>query len=331
MSTLAAAPSTTPSRPQLPATFAEELRAKCVQEQRKIEQARPAPEPAGEISQADIASFSEHLRSSKRILALCGAGMSAASGIPTFRGSGRFWREYGGEISSMKLFSQNPSLVWQNFNYRRHRALKAEPNAAHFALAELASKKADFFTIMQNIDGLSERANHPATNLQHFHGSLFDVKCTNAACDYTETGNMTDPIVPALAQPEEGDLADPKTPMREVAPEDLPHCPECSSLLRPGVVMFGEFIPQSSFERVDEWATNGQIDLMLVIGTSSTVWPAAGYIQTARTLGARIAVFNIERPNEDVPNQRLREQDWFFQGDAAETVPKVMKEAISGL
>lgn len=106
------------------------------------------------INQADLESFSNHLRYSERVLALCGAGLSAASGLPTFRGAGGLWRSYDAvSLATPAAFNENPGLVWQFYSYRRHMALKAKPNAAHYALAELAKRKKGFLTLTQNVDG----------------------------------------------------------------------------------------------------------------------------------------------------------------------------------
>ena len=107
------------------------------------------------IRAADIQSFSEYLKGSKRILALLGAGISASSGLPTFRGAGGLWRSLEAvDLATPEAFEANPDLVWQFYSYRRHMALKANPNRAHYALAELARRNKDFITLSQNVDGL---------------------------------------------------------------------------------------------------------------------------------------------------------------------------------
>jgi NAD-dependent deacetylase sirtuin 5 len=101
-----------------------------------------------------LASFQEHLQKSTRILALLGAGLSAASGLPTFRGAGGMWKNHvSTDLATPEAFSEDPGLVWQFYSYRRHMALQAKPNPAHFALAELARKKEGFLTLSQNVDG----------------------------------------------------------------------------------------------------------------------------------------------------------------------------------
>ena len=102
----------------------------------------------------DIHSFGEHLKGSKRILALLGAGLSASSGLPTFRGAGGLWRNQDAvSLATPQAFNDDPALVWQFYSYRRHMALNANPNKAHYALAELAKKKEEFVTLSQNVDG----------------------------------------------------------------------------------------------------------------------------------------------------------------------------------
>lgn len=144
------------SRPKLPSKFAEQLRKTYAKQQlRKI--------PTGTLPLATLdvplelyVSFVEHLKSATRILALFGAGLSAASGVPTFQGAGGFWRECDAtELATPEAFNRDPSFAWQFYNYRRHLALRATPNRAHIALAKLAAKKPDFLAINQNID--SER------------------------------------------------------------------------------------------------------------------------------------------------------------------------------
>lgn len=106
------------------------------------------------VKPKDLESFQNHLRDSDRVLALCGAGLSAASGLPTFRGAGGLWRSYDAvSLATPDAFAKDPGLVWQFYSYRRHMALQAQPNLAHYALAELARRKKGFLTLSQNVDG----------------------------------------------------------------------------------------------------------------------------------------------------------------------------------
>ncbi|KAK2761638.1 hypothetical protein FQN54_001466 [Arachnomyces sp. PD_36] len=323
---------------------------------------RPSVVPA-----ADLQSFTEYLQGSTRILALLGAGLSAASGLPTFRGAGGLWRSYGAtSLATPEAFQNEPQLVWLFYSHRRHMATEAQPNRAHYALAELAKRKPEFITLSQNVDGLSQRANHPSSQLHLLHGSLFDVKCTSFYCEYT-TEDFNDPIVPALAIPKRGaphpapedktgataaqslqtamnwqippdapasgptgdvDISDPNIPMPYIPVESLPHCPQCKTgLLRPGVVWFGEPLPEKTISTIENWIdSSDKIDLILVIGTSAQVYPAAGYIDEAREKGAKVAVVNMDK---DAPSGRSgKEPEWFFQGDAGEIVPEILKSVI---
>lgn len=120
---------------------------------------------ASSIKSADLESFQNHLRYSDRVLALCGAGLSAASGLPTFRGAGGLWRSYDAvSLATPEAFAEDPGLVWQFYSYRRHMALQAQPNPAHYALAELARRKRGFLTLSQNVDGRQSVA--PSTIFQ---------------------------------------------------------------------------------------------------------------------------------------------------------------------
>ncbi|KAJ5125692.1 hypothetical protein N7448_005010 [Penicillium atrosanguineum] len=299
---------------------------------------------ARSVPTADLESFAECLKGSRRILALLGAGISAASGLPTFRGAGGLWRSFDATaLATPGAFERNPGLVWQFYSYRRHMALQAQPNKAHYALAELSRMNKEFLTISQNVDGLSPRAGHPAEQLKLLHGSLYDLKCTSFYCDYTRSNDFTDPIVPSLDIPKkelfpagsgedssgvanEVDISDVSNPIPDLKPEDLPKCPKCNGLLRPGVVWFGEALPKDTLNYVDEWIESGPIDLMLVIGTSSRVWPAAGYTDIARNHGARVAVINMD-PN-DVAGRNSMKGDWFFQGDASVIVPEILESVV---
>ena len=106
------------------------------------------------VPPAELESFQQYLKSSNRILALVGAGLSASSGLPTFRGAGGLWRTHEAmELATPEAFKEDPALVWQFYSYRRHMALKAKPNRAHYALAELSRRKEGFMTLSQNVDG----------------------------------------------------------------------------------------------------------------------------------------------------------------------------------
>lgn len=307
------------------------------------------------IDQEQLESFHAHLSKSKRVLSLLGAGLSASSGLPTFRGAGGLWRTHDSiSLATPEAFHKDPGLVWQFYSYRRHMAMQAQPNAAHYALAELARKMPEFMTLSQNVDGLSQRAEHPRKQLQLLHGTLFEVRCMDrAVCRYGPEPNFIDPIVPALAIPTSGmdptstearhavseqlhakqqgkdlDISDAAVPLPGLKVHDLPFCPKCKQyLLRPGVVWFGESLPWQVLETVEEYIGNPEkIDIIMVIGTSAKVSPAAGYIDEARERGARVCVVNMDE-NDSLAGI-LEEGDWFFKGDAAVIVPRLLEPVI---
>ncbi|KAL5381425.1 hypothetical protein DPSP01_007139 [Paraphaeosphaeria sporulosa] len=331
--------------PPLSRDFKDELRAKAnaslqrhyknlEDEARSIKHEPPSAEM--------LASFTAHLNSSNRILVLIGAGLSASSGIPTYRSASGFWRTFSDQqLAKKSAFEEDPILVWQFYNYRRQQAKAALPNPAHHALAELAARRPELFSVNQNVDELCQRAGHPMGQIVDLHGSLFRVKCFDDACGYEEE-NHEIPIIPQLSVTEPPgvlDSTDYNSAQSGVSIEDLPHCPKCKvGLLRPATVWFGENLPEAKVHQVDEWLRSsssgvdsgandaiedGKVDLMLVIGTSAMVWPAAGYIGRARNAGARVAFFNMMEKAAGVA--RPEESDWMFLGDAAELVPKAFE------
>lgn len=184
----------------------------------------------------------------------------------------------------------------------------------------------EFITLSQNVDGLSQRADHPRDQLKLLHGTLFEVKCTDDKCAYVAE-NFEDPIVPALGIPTDGrdptthkarhevDISDASVHLPDIARENLPTCPQCkTSLLRPNVVWFGEQLPQHVLDSVGEFL-EGHVDLIMVIGTSAQVTPAANYIFDARMRGARVCVVSLSLSTFgrlDVPwNRRCaRQEGW---------------------
>ncbi|KAK7741804.1 hypothetical protein SLS53_004868 [Cytospora paraplurivora] len=285
-----------------------------------------------------IEDFQDLVKSNNRILALCGAGLSASSGLPTFRGAGGLWRNHEPtSLATPQAFKKDPALVWLFYAWRRHMCLKAEPNKGHKALAELAKKNENFICLTQNVDGLSIRAGHPTSQLRLLHGSILDLKCFWDRCGYIDKDNLSDPLCPALqaassagAAPDDGQpgklaLLDPDVPVPEIDVADLPHCPQCkTSLLRPGVVWFGEALDGAMLDATDEWIDSAPIDLILVVGTAAVVYPAAGYTKMARSKGAVVAVINPD----PTAGAGLRDTDFFFQGDAAEILPRLFEKVI---
>jgi NAD-dependent deacetylase sirtuin 5 len=265
-------------------------------------------------------TFHDHLLTTKRMMALVGAGLSAPSGIPTYRGAGGLWRTYDvTQLCTPNGFRNDPAMVWTFELERRKMIENAQPNAAHYALANLAAQSASFLTLTMNVDDLSERAEHSTIQLQHLHGSVFNVRCSE--CELHLSDTKANAAIKSLLQ---HDLSTPLTR------DDIPHCQRagCGGLLRPSIVWFTESISQPLMKSIYDWINDlAIIDTMLVIGTSALVYPATAYIEAARRKGARVAVVDIEK--EDPSLLGLEEQDWYFQGDAVELVPKMLEPLIS--
>lgn len=205
------------------------------------------------------------LRNAARVSVLTGAGISAESGIPTFRGPGGFWRQYRPEdLATPQAFARDPKLVWEWYDWRRNLIANAEPNAGHWALAELEQRVPAFHLITQNVDGLHERAG--SKNVIQLHGDIWTLRCTVCA---------------AVRR----DLA-PKLP-------SLPPFCDCGGLLRPGVVWFGESLPPREWEAAEEAA--GTAEVFLIVGTSAVVMPAGGLASIARRAGAKVIEVNAEQ------------------------------------
>jgi len=267
-------------------------------------------------------TFREALKSSKHTIVVSGAGLSAASGIPTFRGSGGLWRTFDAmSLATPEAFHRDPSTVWQFYHYRREVAMKAKPNRAHKILASLSLSSSPFrdpastFKIItQNVDGLSLAAAQATTNptealeaIIQIHGSILSTTCLN--CNQTEE-NRHSPICEALG----GQELSPESPvsLTKIPQEELPRCTRngCRGLLRPAVVWFGE--TPMFLDEIDELL--GHTELCIVVGTSSTVYPAAGFTQIVQENGGKVAVFNLERtPGDD-------DADWLFLGPCEDTL-----------
>lgn len=221
--------------------------------------------------------LASQLRSARRVVVLTGAGISAESGIPTFRDAQQgLWARFDAtRLATAAGFRRDPALVWSWYESRRRSALQAQPNVGHLALAQMAHLPwlKDLAVITQNVDDLHERAG--SQQVVHLHGSLFAPRCF--ACDrpWRDT-SAADAVVPAV------DAAEGYLPP--------PQCLNCGGVIRPGVVWFGESLAER------EWLQAMQLvvraDLMLVVGTSATVHPAASLPSAARRQGCKIWVIN---------------------------------------
>lgn len=287
-----------------------------------------------------ISEFQECLKESKRIVALVGAGLSVASGLPTFRGSQGLWKNFNMiDLATPDAFYIDPGLVWQFYSWRRYNALKAKPNRGHIALSRLVQEK-ELIIITQNVDGLLIRSGVAKQNLYEIHGSLFDLKCTSFMCNYVDHDNFQHPLTPALADTENefnvskrkrklddsATLSPQFTPVKQIDEDELPKCPACGELLRPGVVWFGESLSLSLLNQIDNFIENGHVDLILVVGTSGTVYPANSYVERIKYKGGKVAIFNTDIDEDIVKGNQ--ENIWGFKGDAAELLPLALKSVI---
>lgn len=231
----------------------------------------------------------------RNLVILTGAGISAESGVPTFRASDGLWEGHRIEqVATPEGFAADPALVQDFYNQRRRQLASVQPNAAHHALADLAARwDGDFLLVTQNVDDLHDRAHAlipPASGFEliHMHGELLKAHCTvtGRVCDWP------------------GDLA---------ADQPSPHHPK--GVLRPHIVWFGEM--PLRMERI--YAALAECDIFLSIGTSGAVYPAAGFVEAARRAGARAVEFNLE------PTMGSHLFDEGVYGPAGQTLPAFLE------
>ena len=211
-----------------------------------------------------------------RVLVLTGAGVSAESGIPTFRGKGGYWRNLDPtKLATPEAFSRDPQLVWEWYRERRHRIRKAQPNAAHESITRLAQHADEFLLVTQNVDDLHARAGIPAQRMVQIHGDIFITRCSQCELeryDYEQEQEQT-----------------------------VPKCLQCTALMRPGVVWFGEQLPWNELERVETFLSGGACDVVIVAGTTATF----GYIIDWALRGSRDSGELIEVNPEETPLSRF--------------------------
>ena len=221
------------------------------------------------------------------VAVLTGAGVSAESGVPTFRGERGLWRSFRPEqLATPEAFRRDPALVWEWYDWRRGLIGACAPNAAHETLAEMEALLPDFTLITQNVDGLHQTAG--SRNVLELHGNIWRTRCTR--CERTSE--------------------DHRVPLPEISPR----CSQCGALLRPDVVWFGESLPSQVLEAA--WTAAARCRLMLVVGTSALVQPAASLPLVALRHGARLVEIN---PAETPLSPRAHE---ILRGPAAEVLPR---------
>jgi NAD-dependent deacetylase len=203
-----------------------------------------------------------------RLFVLTGAGVSAESGLPTFRDNNGLWNGYRvEEVATPQAWAEDAEKVWRFYSMRRRDALNCEPNPAHYALADLERDLGDrFFLCTQNVDPLHERAG--SKRLLHMHGELFRSRC-EAECGLPDF--FDDKLYESKAE--------------------IPQC-ECGARIRPHIVWFGEM----PFEMERIYSEIDRCTMLAVIGSSGTVYPAAGFVEWARRSGARTVYIGPERP-----------------------------------
>jgi NAD-dependent deacetylase len=238
----------------------------------------------------------------RRVVVFTGAGISAESGIPTFRDAQTgLWEQYEvSKLASPEGYQADKALVWGWYEWRRMKALQAKLNAGHMAIAELAGYVERLTVITQNVDDLHERAG--SRGVIHLHGSLHKPGCFDCNKPYDLPSGIPD-------LPEGGSRVDP------------PKCSNCTGSIRPGVVWFGETMPEDEWQRAEEAALN--CDIMLVVGTSSLVWPASQLPEMAAIRGAKVVQINPDNTPLD------RTAHFNFKGKAGEVLP-VLVSSLDG-
>jgi len=230
----------------------------------------------------------ECLDRARRVAVLTGAGVSAESGVPTFRGNEGLWRQYRAEdLATPEAFRWDPKVVWEWYDWRRQLIAKCRPNAAHGAIALLERRSPEFLLITQNVDGLHRLAG--SSRMVELHGNLWRVRCVREG----KTSQNLDVPLPAIP----------------------PRC-ECGDLLRPDVVWFGEALPAEAMGAAYDFAET--CDVFLVVGTSAVVQPAASLPVIARRHGAYLVEVNLE------PTSLTAVAHVSHHGKAAEILPTLL-------
>lgn len=237
---------------------------------------------------AGILEVKAKLAAARSVAVLTGAGISADSGVPTFRGADGLWRNFRAEdLATPEAFERDPRLVWEWYNWRRELIATKKPNPAHEAVAEMERRFPGFWLITQNVDGLHRIAG--STRLSEIHGNIWKVRCT--ACGLVEDNRQVPVPIP-------------------------PACSACGNLVRPHIVWFGESLAAEDIEKSREALESCEV--LLIIGTSGIVYPAASFAPIAKSAGAFVVEINLDAtPNSGVVDVSL-------QGRAKDIVPLLL-------
>jgi NAD-dependent deacetylase len=232
-----------------------------------------------------------------RVLVITGAGVSAESGIPTFRGKDGYWRNFDPtKLATPEAFARDPNLVWDWYRERRQRIRKAQPNSAHRAIAKLALQADEFLLVTQNVDDLHLRAGLPAEKMVQIHGDIFMTRCSR--CDFRRNEH------------DDG---------------DLPKCPECSALMRPSVVWFGEQLDAAKIETVENFISGGDCDLVIVAGTTALFGYIIDWALRARGQAGQLIEVN---PEETSLSQFATKS---FREPAGVALPRLVNELLGNI
>ena len=205
-----------------------------------------------------------------RVLIITGAGVSAESGIPTFRGKDGYWRNLDPtKLATPKAFARDPNLVWDWYCERRQRIRKAQPNPAHQAIANLALQADEFLLVTQNVDDLHLRAGLPPEKMVQIHGDIFMTRCSRCEFRRYEHEQEQDGV-------------------------NLPKCPDCGALMLPGVFWFGEQLDLRKIGEVENFVTGGDCDLVIVAGTSALFGYVIDWALRARGQAGQLIEVNPE-------------------------------------
>lgn len=265
----------------------------------------------------DLQTARDLVRSARHVVVFTGAGMSAESGIPTFRDPGGVWDQFPPErfatVSGLtSVYRREPDELRRFLYVGMHSLLQAEPNAGHLAIAQLAGAT-PVTVVTQNIDGLHQRAG--STVVHELHGSMFELYCTQCNRGQRASVDQLRNMVDRLADPLPATAA--RRRILRILHPIIPKCAHCRGRVRPTVVLFEEMLPPRAWNPAEQAASD--CDLMIVVGTSATVHPAALLPELARRVGARIILVNKD------PDMRPRGGDIAFTAGAAIALPELIK------